>query len=86
MAEAVNKENLELVDEVFAYDYVRHNPSALLGDVGRKEYKQVFTNLRRAFPDAHWTIEDLLEDGDKMIGRWTFTGTHNGQFYTIPPS
>ena len=44
LAEAVNKGKLELVDEIFAPDYVRHDPSALLGDVGREEYKQVFKN------------------------------------------
>ncbi len=86
LAEAVNKGNLDVVDEIFASDYVRHDPSALLGDVGREEYKQVFTNLRRAFPDAHWTMEDLFADGDTVIGRWTFTGTHKGRFYNIPPS
>jgi steroid delta-isomerase-like uncharacterized protein len=86
LAEVVNKVNLDVVDEVFASDYVRHDPSALLGNVGREEYKQVFTSLRRAFPDAHWTLEDLLEDEDKVIGRWTFTGTRKGQFFNIPPS
>jgi steroid delta-isomerase-like uncharacterized protein len=86
LAEVVNQGKLELVDEIFASDYVRHDPSALLGDVGREEYKKVFTNLRRAFPDARWLMDDLLTDGDKVIARWTFTGTHKGQFYNIPPS
>jgi steroid delta-isomerase-like uncharacterized protein len=86
LAEAVNKGNLSAVDEIFASDYVRHDPSALLGDVGREEYKQVFTKLRRAFPDAHLTLKDLLADGDKVIGRWTFNGTHKGRFFNIPPS
>ena len=35
LAEAVNKGNLDAVDEIFAPDYVRHDPSALLGNVGR---------------------------------------------------
>jgi steroid delta-isomerase-like uncharacterized protein len=86
LAEAVNKGNLDVVDEFLASDYIRHDPSALLGDVGREEYKQAFTNLHRAFPDARWTIEDLLSDGDEVIGRWTFHGTHQGQFFNIPPS
>jgi steroid delta-isomerase-like uncharacterized protein len=86
LGEAVNKGNLDVVDEIFASDYVRHDPSALLGDVGREEYKQVFTNLHRAFPDAQWKMEDLLVDGDKVIARWTFTGTHKGQFFNILPS
>ena len=31
-------------------------------------------------------MEDLLADGDKVTGRWTFYGTHQGQFFNIPPS
>ena len=42
--------------------------------------------MRCAFPDAKWTMEDLLADGDKVICRWTFTGTHKGQFLNVPPS
>ena len=86
LGEVVNKGNLDSVDEIFASDYVRHDPSALLGNVGREEYKQAFTNLRHSFPDAQWKMEDLLADGDKVVARWTFTGTHEGQFFNIPPS
>jgi hypothetical protein len=47
-----------------------HDLSALLGDVGREEYTKVFINLRRAFPDALWTMEDLLtdEESDSSLG------------------
>ena len=31
-------------------------------------------------------MEDLLADEDKVIARWTFTGTHKGQFFNIRPS
>jgi predicted ester cyclase len=31
-------------------------------------------------------LKDLLADGDKVIGRWTFNGTHKGRFFNIPPS
>ena len=86
LVEAINKGNLDIVDEIFTPDYVRHDPSALLGEVYREKYKQAFAKLRRAFPDAHWTLEDLLADGDKVIGRWTFHGTHQGQFFNVSPS
>jgi steroid delta-isomerase-like uncharacterized protein len=86
LVEAVNNGDLDVVDEIFASDYVRHDPSALLCDVGREEYKRVFVSLRRAFPDAQWVMEDLLADGDKVVGRYTFTGTHKGQFFNVLPS
>ncbi|NIM92186.1 MAG: hypothetical protein GTO18_00515 [Anaerolineales bacterium] len=86
LAQAVNSGNLDDLDNVLSPSYVRHDPNPLMKDIGREEYKQAFTRLRNAFPDAEWTLDDMLSDGDKVIGRWTFRGTHNGQFFNIPPS
>jgi steroid delta-isomerase-like uncharacterized protein len=86
LANAINNGDFDALDDILAPNYVRHDPNPLLAEVGREEYKQVFTNLRAAFSDAHWTMEDLLADGDKVIGRWTFNGTHDGPFFNIPPS
>jgi len=86
LAQAINSGHLEDLDSVLSPSYVRHDPNPLMKDIGREEYKQAFIRLRTAFPDAKWTIEDLLSDGDKVIGRWTFRGTHRGPFFNIPPS
>jgi predicted ester cyclase len=53
-------------------------------DGGCEEYKEAFRTLRRAFPDAEWTLQDLLSDWDKVIVRWSFLGTHEGQFFNLP--
>jgi predicted ester cyclase len=37
---------------------------------------------REAFPDKHFTIEDIVAEGDKVVLRWTFRGTHRGAFWT----
>jgi steroid delta-isomerase-like uncharacterized protein len=86
LVELLNEGELDAVDQIFAPDYVRHDPSDLLHEVGVEEYKAAFARLRRAFPDAHWTIEDLLEDGDKVVARVSFRGTHEGSLFNIPPS
>lgn len=86
LAQVVNAGNLDQLDDVLASNYVRHDPNPLLKDAGRKEYKEAFTKLREAFPDAKWTLEEILADGDRVIGRWSFHGTHNGPFFNIPPS
>jgi steroid delta-isomerase-like uncharacterized protein len=46
----------------------------------------VFAGLHRAFPDLHVTIEDLIEEGDKVVSRNTVTGTHQGAYMGIPPA
>ena len=37
-----------------------------------------------AFPDLHVTVEDLIAEGDKIVGRVTLTGTHQGELLGIP--
>lgn len=86
LRDIINSERLDQIDEVLAPDYVRHDPSSLMRDIGRSEYKEAFARLKRAFPDAQWEIEDVLEDGDKVVGRWTFRGTHTGPFYNLEPT
>jgi predicted ester cyclase len=39
--------------------------------------------LRQAFPDARFTIEDILADGDKLADRYTISGTHARPFLGI---
>jgi steroid delta-isomerase-like uncharacterized protein len=46
----------------------------------------VFARLLRAFPDLHITVEDLIEEGDKVVGRNSITGTHQGEYMGIPPT
>jgi predicted ester cyclase len=86
LARALNEGDLDAVDGIFTADYVRHDPRGLLHEVGVEEYKQAFRAVRRAFPDAHWTIEEVLEDGDRLIGRSTFHGTNTGPFCTLVPT
>lgn len=80
----LNDGDLEAVEELFAPDYVRHDPSSLLREAGIREYREAFARIRAAFSDAHWTLEEVLQDGDRVVGRWTFRGTHDGPFFNVP--
>ncbi len=37
---------------------------------------------REAFPDKHFTVEDVIAEADKVVLRWSFRGTHAGEFGT----
>ena len=37
-----------------------------------------------AFPDTHYENHDLIAEGDKIVSRGTWTGTHTGEFMGIP--
>ena len=43
-------------------------------------------NFRRGFPDLISTIEDLIAEGDKVVGRWRSRATHQGEYMGIPPT
>jgi steroid delta-isomerase-like uncharacterized protein len=78
--------NLELVDELFAPDYVLHDPS-VPGEVeGPEAMKQYINMYRTAFPDTRFTVEDQLAEGDEVVTRWTGEGTHEGELMGIPPT
>ncbi len=82
--EVYNRGNLDLVDELVSSDFVAHTPSEeIRGPAGIKQFA---TALRTAFPDLQMTIEDQIADGDRVVTRWTATGTHTGPFQGIPPT
>lgn len=77
--DAVNTKNVNAVDELMLTDYVDND--AYPGQPqGREGYKQIFAYLLSAFPDSHLKIEDIVAEGDKVVVRSTWTGTHQGEF------
>ncbi len=48
---------------------------------GIKEFKQYVNRIRAAFPDFHNHIEELIGEGDKVVARLTYTGTHRGELF-----
>src|SRR5437764_14908973 len=46
---------------------------------GRKDVKEFMIGFRNAFPDLNfWGAEDLIAEGDYVVGRWEGGGTHTG--------
>ena len=82
--EVWNNGNLAVADELFAPD--AFTPSAPQLPPGRAGVKVIVTLWRTAFPDFHMTIEDLIAEGDKVVARFTETGTHQGEFMGIAPT
>ena len=49
---------------------------------GREGLKQVIS-VRTAFRDIHWVIEEMVGEGDKVFSRFTWCGTHRGEFFGV---
>jgi steroid delta-isomerase-like uncharacterized protein len=73
----------KLIDEIVEPDVKNHTP---VEAIGAHVLKELFARLHRAFPDLHVTVEDLIEEGDKVAGRNTLTGTHQGEYMGLPPT
>ena len=83
---AWNGGNLDVIDELFSEDYVGHdapNPEPVHGPEGMKNFLRMY---HAAFSDARIVLDDVLVDGDKVVTRWTGTGTHDGDLMGIAPT
>ncbi len=55
-------------------------------DTTREAPRQVFKMAQVAIPDFSITAHEMLQDGDKVAMRATFSGTHQGEFMGFPAS
>ena len=85
LEEVWNKGNLAVLNEIIANDHVNSGPGTLPGlPTGPEGSKQLVTVYLNAFPDVHFTIDEQIAEGDKVVTRWTAHGTHKGELVGIP--
>lgn len=79
--------NLAVVDDIVAEEFV-FSRQGVSGDGGPDQYRELVTATREVFPDMAYTIEDVVvgESGQKVVLRWTMTGTHEGEYRGIEPT
>jgi predicted ester cyclase len=81
----VNAGDLSVADELFETDVLAHAPE---GDVRGVDQgpKASIKLLREAFPDLHFTVDDLIAEGDRVAARFEARGSHRGDFMGIAPT
>ena len=52
----------------------------------REGHRAMIAGFQHAFPDGRNTSDDLVAEGDKVVQRWTYSGTHQGVFQGISPT
>ena len=83
LEEVINQGRLDEANEIVAEDFIELDP--LPGQrQGREGLKEVVGMLRTAFPDMHWVVEEMIAEGEKVVTRFTWTGTQQGTFMGIP--
>ncbi len=83
--EVWNQGNMEVIDELVARD-VSGQDAAIDETRTIETVKEVVVLLRTAFPDASYTIYDLIGENDKVVARWSLTGTHRGTYLDVSPT
>ena len=78
--ELANQGNLDVADELLAPDFVDHD--VIPGKVaGIEDVKRNIAELQASFSDYHFSIEEQVAEGDKVVTRTIFNGTHDQKEY-----
>ena len=78
------KGNLDIIDELAAPSLSVQYPAMPQVIRGSKTFRQVMESFRSAFPDSDLQIEEEIAEDDKVVIRWSFSGTHQGSLLGIP--
>jgi steroid delta-isomerase-like uncharacterized protein len=80
--EVLNKGNVEATGKYFHEDVVEQAPFPGQGP-GLKGLKDVLSGFCAAFPDMRWSVEEQIEEGDKVVSRFVWSGTHRAEFLGV---
>ena len=78
--------NLDAAEEIYAPNYISHQPAGDEDIHGVQAMKQFATGMREAFPDLEITIEEQIAEGDRVLTRFRTRGSHQGELWGIPPT
>ena len=79
----ISRARFDLTERLVHPEFFDHtNPLGL--QHGLDGHRGIVTLFHGAFPDGQWTVEDLIAEGDRVVARTTFRGTHSGDFFGLP--
>jgi steroid delta-isomerase-like uncharacterized protein len=79
--EVLNQQRMELLPALMSDDVAFHT---FTEDRGIEAYKALAERLRVSFPDLHFTLDDLIASGNRVVVRWTMDATHDGPLGNVP--
>lgn len=77
----LNNRRFHLAEEIVSPNYT--SPA---GEKGVVAFTKGMIAVTKALPDAHWTLDEIVAEGNKVVVRQNLTGTHQGYFQGIPPT
>jgi steroid delta-isomerase-like uncharacterized protein len=86
LEEVFDRGRLDVADELFAPNFVGHDPALPAPTTGVEAFKELVTGYRTAFPDLHVTVDEQVAEGTRVVTRWTAVGTHKGDLWGMTPT
>jgi steroid delta-isomerase-like uncharacterized protein len=86
VAEMWNSKDLDMLDELYAPDVLWHHVEFAEDSIGLDAAREFGTVALAAFPDLDTVLDEILVDGDKIVLRFTQTGTNTGSWAGNPPT
>ena len=83
--EVINQGKMDSAREFVWEDVVEQVPLPGQGP-GLEGLKDILRAMRTAFPDIDFSVKEQISDGDKVVSRFEWTGTHRGAFLGVPPT
>ena len=81
--ETINQGQIESAAQFVWEDVVEQVPFPGQGP-GLEGLQDVLRGMRNAFPDLHFGVEEQIAEGDKVLTRFEWTGTHRSDFLGVP--
>lgn len=81
----VNEKDYTAIEEYLADNYVYHGLGGLIAKTPQG-FMEAIKGFHSAIPDLKSEIIDIVGEGDRIVLRFNFTGTHNGEFLGFPAS
>jgi steroid delta-isomerase-like uncharacterized protein len=81
--DAITEKDFSIIDQAYASTYERHDPDSPQVH-SREDYRQYLGGLCTVFPDLHFTVEDVMAEGEKVTCRFSIRGTHSTPWRGLP--
>lgn len=69
------EKRVDILERIVALDYIQHNPLVPEGRQGLIDFLPV---IYASFPDAKFILHDVFATEERVVTRWTWTGTLTG--------
>lgn len=78
--------DLDMIEQLAASSLSVNYPIMSKTVQGSRIFRKVMENFRSAFPDSRLIADEVIAEGDKVVIRWSFSGTHQGTLLNLPAS